>query len=300
VHQGGSCPKAAHAIGNRAGYSHGRAEAVRVRRSTAQRPAPRTAHDVEGRTHHRVRTAAALRAHRLPIDLPSREEQRRCNGISTPCRGPSGGRVRRKWSSSTCGASCAAKPSSPGRCRPRGPRPEQDEPQAQHEPARRRAGGPGRARPVRGPRAARAAFGRSCPVHRRFTAAVHRPFIERCSTCRVSEVQGIRQRAAVRDALAARTRGLTGAALAVSAVLSGLFAGIAAASAPGHKLLHGGSTPASKSGTAARTVRSSTAIPPLPAAPGPGSLSAPSPPAPTPAPAPSPTQSPPVVVSGGS
>ena len=58
----------------------------------------------------------------------------------------------------------------------------------------------------------------------------------------MSEAHGVRQRAAARDALAARTRVLTSAALAISAVLSGLFAGIAAASAPGHKLVHGALT----------------------------------------------------------
>lgn len=117
----------------------------------------------------------------------------------------------------------------------------------------------------------------------------------------MSDALGTRQRAAARDALAARTRMLTGAALTVSAILSGVFAGIAAASAPGHKLL-----PAAARGTqtlrnrhVAASARSSTAIPPLPAAPGPGNLGSAAP-APTPAPAPAPTQSPPVVVSGGS
>jgi hypothetical protein len=119
----------------------------------------------------------------------------------------------------------------------------------------------------------------------------------------VREAHGIRQRIAARDALAARTRVLTGAALTASAILSGLFAGIAAASAPGHKLLSRTSarrTQALDGRQAAALRRTSKAIPPLPAAPGPGSLGAASPPAPTPAPAPSSTQSPPVVVSGGS
>ncbi|HEY8777092.1 MAG TPA: hypothetical protein VIM33_11515 [Gaiellaceae bacterium] len=119
----------------------------------------------------------------------------------------------------------------------------------------------------------------------------------------MSEADGIRQRAAARDALAARTRMLTGSALTVSAILSGLFAGIAAASAPGHRLLFGASarrTQALNAQQIAASARSSTAIPPLPAAPGPGKLGAASPPAPTPGPAPSSTQSPPVVVSGGS
>jgi hypothetical protein len=111
----------------------------------------------------------------------------------------------------------------------------------------------------------------------------------------MNEASEISRRVAARDALAARTRTLTAGVLGISAVLSGLFAGIAAASAPGHKLL---------SGTSARrrqatSMRRSSAIPALPAAPGAGNLSA-APPAPTPAPAPAPTQSPPAVVSGGS
>lgn len=95
---------------------------------------------------------------------------------------------------------------------------------------------------------------------------------------------------------------LTGAVLTVSAVLSGVFAGIAAASAPGHKLsgATSGRTQAPKRRQTTSSEPSSRAIPPLPAAPGPGSLGATSPPAPTPAPAPSTSQSPPVVVSGGS
>ena len=119
----------------------------------------------------------------------------------------------------------------------------------------------------------------------------------------MSKADGIRQRAAARDALAERTRTLTGGVLTVSAILSGVFAGIAAASAPGHKLLRGGSaqrTHAPKGRQTPVSARTSTAIPPLPAPPGPGSAGEASPPAPTPAPAPSPTQSPPVVVSGGS
>jgi hypothetical protein len=111
-----------------------------------------------------------------------------------------------------------------------------------------------------------------------------------------------RKRIAARDALAARTRTLTGAALAVSAILSGVFAGIAAASAPGHKLLSaaGSGTQTLKARHVAASVHASTAIPALPAAPGPGNLGTAAPAAPTPAPAPSATQSPPVVVSGGS
>jgi hypothetical protein len=104
---------------------------------------------------------------------------------------------------------------------------------------------------------------------------------------------GIRQRIAARDALAARTRTLTGAVLAVSAALSGLFAGLAAASAPGHKLLTGTSGGRSQNQA---TTSAGTAIPALPAAPGPGKVAA----APTPAPAPSTTQSPPVAASGSS
>jgi hypothetical protein len=96
-------------------------------------------------------------------------------------------------------------------------------------------------------------------------------------------------------------RSLTGAALAVSAMLSGVFAGIAAASAPGHKL-HSGQTSqaALKHPRTAAAVRTKAAIPPLPPPPGPGNLRAAPPPAPAPAPAPAPTQAPPVVVSGGS
>lgn len=111
-----------------------------------------------------------------------------------------------------------------------------------------------------------------------------------------------RERAAARDALVERTRKLTGGTLTVSALLSGVFAGIAAAYAPGH-LLHAKATvqPAA-SATRPRppaSTRTSTAIPPLPPPPGPGNLSA-APPAPAPAPAPVATQAPPVVVSGGS
>jgi hypothetical protein len=109
----------------------------------------------------------------------------------------------------------------------------------------------------------------------------------------MSEAQTARQRIAARDALAARTRKLTGVALTASAVLSGVFAGLAAASAPGHKLL-AGAGPKGQHVTA--SARASTAIPPLPAPPGPGNLSA----APPAAAAPSATQAPPVVVSGGS
>ncbi len=116
----------------------------------------------------------------------------------------------------------------------------------------------------------------------------------------------VRQRAAARDALAARTRRLTGGALTVSALLSGAFAGLAAASAPGKKLHPATTTPTATPVTAstpAPTPARSTAIPPLPAPPGPGNVSAPAPapaPATTPAPAPAPTPAPPVVVSGGS
>jgi hypothetical protein len=116
----------------------------------------------------------------------------------------------------------------------------------------------------------------------------------------VNEAHRIRQRVAARDALAARTRRLTGAALTISAVLSGVFAGFAAASAPGHRLLTRAtarSTPAAKDRQLGASARAGTAIPPLPAPPGPGNLSAAPP---TPAPAPSATQAPPVVVSGGS
>ncbi len=118
----------------------------------------------------------------------------------------------------------------------------------------------------------------------------------------MSEAPGVRQRVAVRDALAARTRRLTGAALAVSAVLSGVFAGIAAASAPGHKLQPATTaqlTPNAKRSQGTASGRTSTTIPSLPPPPGPGNLGA-APPAPTSAPAPAPTQAPPVVVSGGS
>lgn len=119
----------------------------------------------------------------------------------------------------------------------------------------------------------------------------------------MSEALGVRHRIAARDALAARTRGLTAAAVTVSAVLSGVFAGIAAASAPGHKL-HPGTTqrpPEARPAQAAASGRSSTVIPPLPPPPGPGNLrSGAPPPAAAPAPAPAPTQAPPVVVSGGS
>jgi hypothetical protein len=103
----------------------------------------------------------------------------------------------------------------------------------------------------------------------------------------------VRQRVAARDALAARTRTLTGVALAASALLSGVFAGIAAASAPGHKLLTGA---AAKGRHITASARSSTAIPPLPAPAGPGNVSA----APPAAAAPAATPAPPVVVSGGS
>jgi thiamine biosynthesis lipoprotein len=83
----------------------------------------------------------------------------------------------------------------------------------------------------------------------------------------MNETDVIRQRVAARDALAARIRGFTGAAVAVSALLSGLFAGIAAASAPGHKLP---GTPARQpqspnAPNVSKSVRSSAAIPPLPA-----------------------------------
>lgn len=116
----------------------------------------------------------------------------------------------------------------------------------------------------------------------------------------MSRAPGVRQRVAARDALAGRMRRLTGIALAVSGVLSGVFAGIAGASAPGHKL-HPATTaqrtPAAKQ-RATASVHASTAIPPLPPPPGPGNLGAAPPPASAPAPAP--TQAPPVVVSGGS
>lgn len=119
----------------------------------------------------------------------------------------------------------------------------------------------------------------------------------------MSEAHTDGQRIAARDALAARIRTLTGSVLAVSAVLSGLFAGIAAASAPGHKLPGKASAlrPRSPSRrTTAAAAGRSTAIPPLPAPPGPRKQSAAPPSAPAPAPAPSTTQAPPVVVSGGS
>jgi hypothetical protein len=124
-----------------------------------------------------------------------------------------------------------------------------------------------------------------------------------CSTRSMSESAEIRRRVAARDALATRTRTLTTVVLGVSAALSGLFAGIAAASAPGHKLLSGTSgrgTHATKDSQVAASAHTNTAIPPLPAAPGPGNSGSAAPPAPTPAPAPSATQSPPAVVSGGS
>ena len=119
----------------------------------------------------------------------------------------------------------------------------------------------------------------------------------------MSKSHGVKQRVAIRDALTARTRKLTTAALAVSAVLSGTFAGIAAASAPGHKLQSGTTAQQASNGKRSRSIASthtSTAIPPLPAAPGPGNLSAPAPPAPTAGSAPTQAQAPPVVVSGGS
>jgi hypothetical protein len=117
----------------------------------------------------------------------------------------------------------------------------------------------------------------------------------------MTEAHRIKHRVAARDELAARTRKLTGGALTASAVLSGVFAGIAAASAPGHKLHPG--TPAQRAPAPRKpqrdaTVSASTTIPPLPPPPGPGNLSAAPPPAP--APAPTVTQSAPVVVSGGS
>ncbi|HLY84895.1 MAG TPA: hypothetical protein VKO84_00045 [Gaiellaceae bacterium] len=114
---------------------------------------------------------------------------------------------------------------------------------------------------------------------------------------------GIGRRVAARDALAARTRTLTAGAVAVSAILSGLFAGIAASSAPGHKLLHGTLARRTQSRTAgkvAASTSSSAAIPPLPAPPGPGNGGSASPSAPAPAPAPSASQSSPAVVSGSS
>ena len=85
-----------------------------------------------------------------------------------------------------------------------------------------------------------------------------------------------------------------------SALLSGIFAGIAGASSPGHKL--SGTTV--QRTTAQKTTRTTAsvgvhkAIPPLPPPPGPGGLGAAPPPAP--AAAPTATQAPPVVVSGGS
>jgi hypothetical protein len=128
-------------------------------------------------------------------------------------------------------------------------------------------------------------------------SALHRPLIDYWSTLRMSETDAMRKRVAARDTLATRTRWLTGAVLAVSAALSGAFAGIAAASAPGHKLLSG--TTASRApGRVATSAR--TAIPPLPAPPGPGNASAAPPPAPNPAPAPAVTQAPAAVVSGSS
>jgi hypothetical protein len=117
----------------------------------------------------------------------------------------------------------------------------------------------------------------------------------------MSETPGVRQRVAARDALAVRMRALTGGALTASALLSAVFAGIAAASAPGHKLL---SRTTAQRTTGAKTPRTtasvgmSKAIPPLPPPPGPGNLGAASPP--TAAPAPNVTQAPPVAVSGGS
>jgi hypothetical protein len=112
---------------------------------------------------------------------------------------------------------------------------------------------------------------------------------------------GARERAAARDALVERTRKLTGGTLTVSALLSGVFAGVAASYAPG-RLLHPKATvrpAASTTRTRPPVTETSTAIPPLPPPPGPGNLSA-APPAPAPAPAPVATQAPPVVVSGGS
>jgi hypothetical protein len=94
-------------------------------------------------------------------------------------------------------------------------------------------------------------------------------------------------------------RALTGGALTASALLSGIFAGIAGATSPGHKL--SGTTvqrtTAQKTRRTTASVGVSKAIPPLPPPPGPGGLSA-APPAP--AAAPTATQAPPVVVSGGS
>lgn len=112
-----------------------------------------------------------------------------------------------------------------------------------------------------------------------------------------------RHRAAARDALTGRIRRITGAAVAISALLSGAFAALAAASAPGRHL-HPAQTATTKARTPAparhTATRHSTTIPPLPPAAGPGNDAAPAP-APTPAPsAPAPTQAPPVVSSGGS
>lgn len=93
--------------------------------------------------------------------------------------------------------------------------------------------------------------------------------------------------------------------MTVSAVLSGAFAGLAAASAPGHKLHPGTTAPrtlGTKRSQATAAGEASTAIPPLPPPPGPGNLSGapPSAPAPAQANAPTATQAPPVAVSGGS
>lgn len=250
-----------------------------------------------------IRARRQVRARqRMEGGWPERAGRFRRCGMGSVWGGPKGSRGDESGDDGESGSRCAASPPyepSTGRCT-LAPRPFRRAARIEgraavgHVPASslpRRPGKSGKPRSRRGHACQRSLIVSSAPVHR--------SFIERCSTCSMSEGKAVRQRIALRDALTARVRTLTSCVLAVSAVLSGLFAGIAAASAPGHRLPSKASALRPQRSLAA-SGGTSTVIPPLPAPPGAGNQSAAPPSASAPAPAPSATQSPPVVVTGGS
>jgi hypothetical protein len=108
--------------------------------------------------------------------------------------------------------------------------------------------------------------------------------------------QDLRARVHARDSSLRRLKTLTGAVAVAVTALTGIFAGLAAHTAAGRKLVR--VTVQSKVARAA--ARQRPAVPPPPALPESGSDSAPAPAAPAQPPAAAAAPAPPVVVSGGS
>jgi hypothetical protein len=112
----------------------------------------------------------------------------------------------------------------------------------------------------------------------------------------------LHERVNARDSGLRRLRTLTGVLAVAMTALAGVFAGLAAQTTAGRKLI-GATVHAGAAGTTARQRQAQhrrTAIPPPPPLPAAGSDSAPAPAAPAQPPATAPAPAPPVVVSGGS